>query len=442
MRKLIISELEKKAILQRYGINEQEVVKPITSINTTEPKSLSIQKKVTFPAGYYNQTYLEQSELPAEIKKVMDFLSSEQKIKRTTYVVDLVIKSGESQIPNTDKENGDVKVDPGFLASQRSNTIVNYVKSLLTPYVGNVLPKEIQPVIEPPKIGETKWVGQVFCPANKLQVEDKQGYACTGQNFKPAPNIQNWFNGKTKDYAKLLETYKTEQFVEVYISVKSDKPQITTLTPSQPKVEPCLYNMQIWLNYEGQGHTCNSSLFELSLRGNMGGEIKLIRNSKSKDGNANGGGVTYASLNNDGYESKSDFKSGKNKDLKLYDNEDVDNPKYQSGGKRYNMFIVPNDIKKTLNNSTEYTLMATCVNPTNHNAKDPQKWGTNCHTDVGTIRIVPSNGDKGKESIYQVKTPNKAGTPGELLRFDECGRLLKGGNDVKTVKTPSKVVAK
>lgn len=443
MKNFIISELEKKTILKKYGILNEENKPVSTKVITQEPQNggvevMRVDKNVTFPAGYYNETYLEQSDIALEIQKIIDFLEKSKSLKNTsTYLVNLIIQSGESQIPNTDKEQNGKRVDPGFLATQRSNTIVNYVKKLIAPYVGNVLPKDVEPTVSTPKIGETKWIGQPFCPQKKIPADDVQGYVCTGSNFKPGPNIQNWYYGKNKEYKTIFEEYRKEQYIRVIITVN----QITmsTPTPTPTETQPggedktCLLNMQLWLNYDTQGHTCNSAVYELKLIGDKGGEILLKRASKSKSGAMDGGDVPYASLNNNGNESRLKFKNGENVKLKSYDNEDPDSQSYNNGGHRYNMFLIPNDVKTTLNNSTVFTLMATCINPTEHKAKE--KWGQNCHTAVGIIKIIPGNG---QESIYGISTPSKRNKTTELLRFDECGNVVQGNTVVKVIKQAGK----
>ena len=440
MKNFIISELEKKTILKKYGIlNEQN--KPVsTNVITQAPQNggvevMRVDKNVTFPAGYYNETYLEQSDITLEIKKVIDFLEKSKSLKNTsTYLVNLNIQSGESQIPNTDKENNGDRVDPGFLARQRSNTIVTYVKRLIAPYVGNVLPKNVEPTVSTPEIGKTKWIGQPFCPQKKIPADDAQGYVCTGSNFKPAPNIQNWYYGKNKEYKTIFEEYKKEQYIRVILTVNQIK---TTPPPTETNPggedKPCLFNMQLWLNYEGQGHTCNSAVYELKLIGDKGGEIILTRASKSKSGAIDDGKSQYASLNNNGNESRALFKSGENVELKSYDNEDPDSKSYNNGGHRYNMFLIPNDVKTTLKNSTVFTLMGRCINPTNHKAKEQWKW--NCHTAVGLIKIIPGNG---QESIYGVQTPSDTKEVAELLRFDECGNVIQGNSMVRVIKQGGK----
>ncbi len=420
MSRLIINELEKKAILKRYGVlTEQNVGQPIQTVSNEPPKKeeLSIKKNVQFPAGYYNQSYLEKSELATEVQKVINFLTEAKNSKKATYVVNLSIRAGESQIPNTDNEDGGKKVPVGFLAQKRSETIVGYVNTLLNPYIGNVLPTGLKPIINVIP-GETKWVNQVFCPANKLKADDKQGYECLQSNFKPAPNIQNWYYGKNKEYSELLEKYKTEQFVEVSISVTSEINKPAPTPSTTPVVKPCLQDMQIWINFEGSGHVCNSSVYEVYVTGNKGGRVLLTRYSNRKDGAKSGGDVQWASLNNKGFESKQLAKSGENTELVKHDS----NPD-KSGGERYNMFILPKDIEQLLNNPTELTIIAKCINPTKFKDRSGKNWGYNCHNDVGSVWVVPG-GQISRLIKYSVTTPNELKSELPILKMDTCGKQI------------------
>ena len=441
MKNFLISELEKKTILKKYGVlNEQNV--PVQNNQKTElPKDngktvITVDKYVTFPAGYYNQSYLQQSDIAAEIQNIIKFLD-EVKTSQTTkrYIVSLKIESGESQIPNTDKEKGGVKVDAGYLASARSNTIVTYLNTLLEPYVGNVLAKKVEPTINPPKIGDTKWIGQSFCPQQKLQADDKQGYACTGQNFKPGPNIQNWFNGKNKEYKTIFDQYKKEQYIRVTITVnESTIPSTTTgstTTGSTVQIE-CLNNMVIELNYtdKSKQHKCNNAIYRLYIKGDKtpGNGVLLLRDD----------GKDYASLNNHTerlkelltmnpfqlfmrvFKSETERKrQDTNKDkiqaMFKYDNKPEDN-----GGVRYNKFIVNPDIAKQITDdgSTKFYIMAQCYNPENYSSGN---WGKNCHSSVGEINVT--NG-KGERFEYKSKTPNKMNEIVTLLPINACGQKI------------------
>lgn len=442
MKNFIVSELEKKNILKRYGVLNEENV-PVQNNQTTQPQQdngktvMTVDKYVRFPAGYYNQSYLEQSDIAKEVQNIIKFLD-EVKNSQTTkrYIVSLNIESGESQIPNTDKEKGNKRVNPGILATNRSNTIVGYVNTLLQPYVGNVLAKKVEPNISTPKIGETKWIGQPFCPQKKLQPDDKQGYACTGLNFKPGPNIQNWYYGKNKQYKSIFDQYKREQYIRVTITVNESIIQPTptvTPTPTGSTVQiECLNNMVIELNYtdKSKQHKCNNAIYRLYIKGDKtpGNGVLLLRDD----------GKDYASLNNHTerlkelltmnpfqlfmrvFKSETERKrQDTNKDkiqaMFKYDNKPEDN-----GGVRYNKFIVNPDIAKQITDdgSTKFYIMAQCYNPENYSSGN---WGKNCHSSVGEINVT--NG-KGERFEYKSKTPNKMNEIVTLLPINACGQKI------------------
>jgi hypothetical protein len=431
MKRMIISESEKKHILKLYGVPLNEQQTPKTTQKPTETQEeevttktvMNINTNVTFPAGFYNQSYLENSEITTKIQEVIEYLAKNNVAPTTqTYVVNLVISSGESRIPNTDKENGNVKVDPGFLAQQRSNTIVNYVSSLLK---GKV---DVKPTINPPKIGETKWVEQPFCPANRLSKTDTQGYACTANNFNTGDGSVNWSNGKNTTYKDIFDQYKKEQFVSVSIVVN----QILRTPPvSMPVVDPgCLTGMIIELNYTNLAidHVCNSSVYELYIKGNKGQPLQLFRND----------GASYASLNNNRegidssikhmkeMEKKSNIDHAKNIEIanKLipYDNNPKDN-----GGVRYNKFEVGKDIvsKLVAEKSSKFSIIAKCINPAQYKDK---LWGMGCHKGAGDIVITTGVGSKnGKTEThkYVASTPTGENKSATLITVDSCGKQVK-----------------
>jgi len=442
MRNLIISELEKTNILKKYGVlNEQST--PVQNNQITQPQQengktvMTVDKYVVFPAGYYNQSYLEQSDIAKEVQNIIKFLD-EVKNSQTTkrYIVSLNIESGESRIPNTDKEKGNVRVDSGILATNRSNTIVTYVNTLLGPYVGNVLAKKIEPNINPPKIGDTKWIGQPFCPQQKLLADDKQGYACTGSNFKPGPNIQNWYNGKNKQYKSIFDQYKREQYIRVTITVNESTIQSTptpTPTPTGSTVQiECLNNMVIELNYtdKSKNHECNNAVYRVYIKGDKtpGNGVLLLRDD----------GKDYASLNNDtktlkdlmtlnplefikrAFKSEAQRKRQDTKKEKLRAVLQYDNNPQDNGGARYNKFIVNPDIAKQITDdgSTKFYVLAQCYNPLVYSSGN---WGKNCHSSVGEINVT--NG-KGERFEYQSKTPNKMDEIVTLLPINACGQKI------------------
>lgn len=383
IKKLLISEAEKRKILFQYGILKEDV-DPTTS--------LTIDKNVSFAGGYHSEKYLG-AELPAEIEKIKQFLQSKT---GSSFLVDVILESGESQIPNTDNEDGGKKVDPLYLANKRNQTIQTYITNQLQSFVDSKLLLNIPKFkISPPKIGATAWVGQPFCPKNLLPSDDTQGYECTKTNFKPGMDankkpIVNWQSGKKSVYKPTLDLYISEQYIRVKITVAE-------LT----KLKQCLDNMSIGVNYTdlSKNHICNSAIYEIYIKGNM---------NKTNDGIllTSTNGKNYASLNND-------FRNAArvNKELESYDSQPT-----RVGKQRYNTFIVSSDMATELvsDGSTSFYISAKCINPFNN-----PDWGGGCHKGVGNI--VVTNG-KGEKTEYTSETPNAKGEIKTLVPIDACGK--------------------
>jgi hypothetical protein len=392
MRKLLISEEEKNYIKSLYNLT---ILQEQTETGTTSTDELVIEKKIDFPAGYYNASYLEP--LKPELDKIKNFLSSNP---NNSYVVSLNIKSGESRIPNTDNESSAKEVLPqGELSKRRAENITKYVRD----YWGssglsnmNIAPNPVETII-----GKTEWVGQDFCPSSSLKSQDTVGRECLNSKFNTNNGKPNWASGKKNVYKDLKSKYDSEQFV--YITMKVVK--------TQPSIIPCLDGMKIQVNYEKPGkHYCNSSIYELFING-----VLLMRDD----------GKPFASLNN-GIK-PSEFKGknilGKEKtfgpnDIEYYDNS-ISGPdrKPDYGGNRYNTFIISTDLAKKLSSEKNvFEISAICRNPTNQKA---YKGG--CHTDVGKITII--NG-LGVTQEYKVNTPNKRDETKILISIDACGKKI------------------
>lgn len=387
IKKLLITEIEKRNILSQYGIIVEEA-NPVTS--------LTIDKYVTFPGGYYSEEYLGK-DLTSEVDKIQQFLKEKQ---GKSFLVDVILESGESQIPNTDNENGGKKVDRGFLAIKRNETIKKYITTQLQSFVDNKLLVKIPEFkIFPPKIGNTPWVGQPFCPKNLLPTEDTQGYECLKSTFKPGKDtnnkpIVNWISGKQKVYKETSDLYLKEQYIRVKIEVKE-----------LIDMKKCLNNMTIEVNYTdlGKQHFCNSAIYEIYIKGNLNkNSSKLTRTD----------GKGYASLNNDSEGAKS-YSAPAN--LINYDNEPN-----KHKGKRYNKFIVTTEIAAKLisDGSTSFIISAKCINPLNISHV---QWGDGCHTGVGNIVIT--NG-RGETTEYNSETPTGKNQVKVLKAINACGGEL------------------
>lgn len=400
VKKFLITELEKKNILKQYGILSEAAPTPATPT----PEQLTIDKRVVFPAGYYNESYILKTELPTELNKVVEFLKNKP---GKSFIVDVRIESGESQIPNTDNElkkpSPANRVETGYLSKMRGNTITAYINKVLEPYIGpgKVLPTAPKIIATAPKQGETKWKDQAFCPSKLLPANDTQGYECLNQKFNPGTGVlNNWFNGKDKLYSSIKAKYLEEQYIRVVIRV-SEKNDVTAKT----NMKPCLDNMVIEVNYTDltKKHKCNSAIYEIYVRGDLSTTtpgILLVRNDGKK----------FASLNNNYPEATKDGGPT----LINYDND----PKNIRGvgGARYNKFVVTPEIATSLitDGSTSFIVSAKCLNPF-----DNKGWKGGCHEGVGNIVIT--NG-KGEKTEYTSSTPNGKDEVKELVKINACGK--------------------
>ena len=394
--KFIITEEDKKHIKQLYGL--------ITEQETTPSSGTSIDRRVIFPAGYYNESYVSDT-LTEVTQQISTFLSQNS---GTSYIVSITLESGESQIPNTDREQGNIPVEPGVLARARQATI----NSFLTRSIGELVTSGVLPQIPTfnftePVIGATPWVGTPFCPANATDAQ---------QRSKCVDAYRAGMNTTYKDYKT---NYDAEQFVRVIVVVAQNiTPTTTGTTPTE-----CATNMVIELNYEGGNHICDSSVYQLYANG-----ITLLRDD----------GKDYASLNN--YTPK-DRVGKKTHGLSLEDSialQAYDNNLGEAGGKRYNKFIITNEMAKQLFSKGEktITISAKCYNPTKYNEvgkdndilvklgiKNPDlnTWWLKCHKKVGKIKVTKFDNNEKKQRKFTPKnTPNEIGITVNLFTFDPC----------------------
>jgi len=364
MGRLIISESERTDILRQYNlILEQDDV-------PREP--LVIDKVVTFPAGYYSEKYLK--DLVPEVEKITQYLKSG---KGGAFLVEVIMSSGESQIPNSDAETKNPEgTTQGWLAQQRQTTITKYITDQLQGFVEQKLLLSLPTfTINPISIGETPWVGQTFIQPNG------EKYVCT-EKEKLTGCIAKYRACKTSTCKDLASKYASEQYIKVKLTLK----ELTTQ-------KQCLDNMVIEVNYTKGSHTCNSAVYKISIN-----NILLKRED----------GQPFASLNNDTVNT--------NKNLNVYNN----NPR-QNGGPRYNRFVVTPEIANELlkGGINSFTINATCWNPLNH--RDPN-WGMGCHEGVGDVIIT--NG-KGEKSSFVSSTPKGRNETKTLVTINACGSSKK-----------------
>jgi len=368
-KRFLINEIEKKDILKQYDLLVEVVIDDPEPVST-----LTVDKNVQFPAGYWSEKYLTTT-LGPEVEKIKNYLKSGA---GKIYLVSVTIESGESQLPNVDAEAGSKAVEPLYLATKRNESIQKYVTTQLQSFVDQKLLMSLPKFkVAQPKIGKTLFVGTPFCPQDST--DEQQRGEC----------VKKYRAGKATIYkADYADKYLIDQYVRVTLKLE----ELTGM-------KKCLDNMVIEVNYTdlSKQHTCNSALYEISLNG-----VKLFRNDKQP----------YASLNNN-------FPNAKQYlGLDKYDNSPND-----VGGKRFNKFIITPEIASQILTQTisklngaqkpSFTLRAQCLNPFNN-----KSWKGGCHEGVGNI--VVTNGQK-QVFTYESSTPNAKGEIKTLATFNACG---------------------
>jgi hypothetical protein len=390
IKKLLITEVERKRILQMHGLLKEDDPKAPTTVP-------EVKNYVYFDAGFHSQRYLG-NKLEKPLKTIKDYLTNSS---GKTFIATVFVSGSESKIPNTDAESGNSPLKPGELALKRSKTIESYITEQLKGFVDSkallTLPKI---TVSEPKEGKTAWVGQPFCPADKLSGEDKTvGRDCLNPKFNPGTDpegkqITNWSKGKTTVYSSTSQLYQKEQFIYVYIKLK-ELPGDTM---------KCMTNMEINVDYldTSKGHVCNSSTYMISIN-----DIYL----KTEDGK------NYASLDN----AKGKFDNQPNSGC--LDGGDATSPKCV----RKNKFIINNTIIEKIvadeNFSTKWGsrlhLQAVCYS----SVKGQHSGG--CHEGVPDVSVKTGTGAQIVLKIAKDKMPLKYKSYNTIAIIDPCGKQIK-----------------
>ena len=203
----------------------------------------SFKFNLKFKGGYYSNSIDSFGELNKNIDKIV----AEVKNSKNQKLLRVVIRSGESAVPNTDNELNGKRVEPGYLSQKRFETIKSFVTNKFK-QLQKIYPKLQSVTFDPdtsPKVGKdiilkksgTSFIGQKFCPKDKIDIKtDPQGYTCTDKNFVPGENIKNWTQGKETDYADIKQKYIDDQFVEVELFLD------TVLTEEQKTEQSAFLN--------------------------------------------------------------------------------------------------------------------------------------------------------------------------------------------------------
>lgn len=241
MRRLLITEEEKRRILGLYGLLKED-------IDPNSGGTVTINN--VYKAGWYTTAAIDQltnktikDQLDVELLKVTEFVR-----KNPNSIVSVKFTSQESAIPNTDNEKAGFfkdkpsnRLDVGELSGARKDYLNQYIQSYFqTLKDEGIINSEVQiPPIQyefkPPvkafmgDKSETPWCikGDPQIPAT-----DTQGYTCTGSSYKVnGSTANNWYNQKLKLYKSNYDEFVKEQNSSIEITVKLAEVTTTTTTP-------------------------------------------------------------------------------------------------------------------------------------------------------------------------------------------------------------------
>lgn len=363
------------------------IVKNIISEQTTPsqspfklPNGGTVKIKNLYAAGYYSMVHTDKAgntfdntkQLKPVINQAYEFLNA----NKGSFIPKIIIRAGESIIPNTDVEGGTGKMEKGTLAEKRQQKITEYVIKQFKPLVDNKTISKLPEII-------------YFFTEGTQEIPP----LCTKDDFGPyakwvrSTQEQKDLNPNNKEYARLQKIYNNDQKTEIEFSIIPD------LGPNQ-----CSFNVQIGVHYDDKTikHFCNYAKYEITANGVV---LTTI------GGTTAGANKPYADMNNGGGISDSQG----NKDY---------------GGKRYNFFklnnkkLIENILSKSPDGNT-IVLRAKCLSP-------GYDGGSGCHKDAPHVTVHDSDGQLTINTYPNIDD-------GELITMDKCGKkLISGGGSKPT----------
>jgi len=390
-KKFIITEEEKKHILSLYGILLKEALDPVKGGEQTF--------SVNFKAGWYDpqneEAYLEgQAKLTSELDKFVKEQLIPYLQKNPSSIVGMKFRSGESNIPNTDREGKDKgkdqPLDPGRLSFLRKYYLESYLNNILIPQIRAVDKEADIPNLEYEKIeAKEPWIGKPWCPKESLKPDDKVGRSC----------LAKW---KEQNYTD-RDIYNKDQISEFSISVKPKKGTTTT------EDDDCLVGLEIQIYVDK--HNCQNAEFfvfanDTLLTNVAGGVTANMNNSDTKRGipKAQGGLQFSPMLLNPGY---GYLKNGDGKKGNYSYN--TVNKEGDLKGQRSDTFIITNEQAKQIlkDGASKYgDKMNIFMYPTT----DPS------HSDICFAKITKGDKVIFDEQLLEIK--------GKVLILDKCGNKV------------------
>lgn len=395
MKKIIISEQEKKYILSLYGLIKE-------GIDPETGGTIIIDN--FYKPGFYS---LESTDTVTNkpIKEKLDKALSEEVYKFVKLHPNSIVKikfiSSESAIPNSDREGLEGKnfLEVGQLSKLRKKYLEQYIVKFFenlkkTGDIENsveIPPMEYEDKNEGGKF-KTPWLGQPFCPANSSI--EQQRSVCKDKYDK----------GKSTVYKDIKAAYDSEQFSQLEITVKLK----TETTKYKPDCAAGL-TIQIFV----PKHKCQNAEFfvfanQTLLYNTKGGMTANLNNSDTAIGipTSKTNPIFGAKQLNPGY----GLLPNGDKTTQYGTDGDI-------GGYRSDTFIVTTEQSKQIVSEGNGKIVIWMLCTTSH-----------AHDDIPTVKITKNV--EGVETVIYEEKPNR--TEGKLLVLDACGNALSdGGNENK-----------
>ena len=310
MGKFLITENERKHILNLYGLLKEAEPEKGTGASSVSLQDLALDERIEFGPGWYTMKNSYKSdatgavykwdvegEIGPKLTEIKEFLKNNP----TGYIVDVILESGESKIPNNDATlPGRPKVEPGYLNTARLNTLKTYLNGVFKTWNDEGVKTDFN-ISEKVSTGPTEWVNTPFCPTNSTK--EQQRNEC----YVRYTNILK--NPKDPNHTKVLDLknkYDDEQFFRVIITVNKVETQEPEKTPEPPADSKCATGLKIRVHVPR--HNCQNAEFfvfanNTQLANSVGGNTANLNNSNTSRGvpSSNTEPVFPPSLLNPGY---------------------------------------------------------------------------------------------------------------------------------------------
>jgi hypothetical protein len=400
-QRLVISEQEKKGILELYGL-----------INEQEEKKFQIFGNSFFGDGKWMELNpTTKSALDTQIKQAIEFLS-----KNKGQIGSIQITASESQVPNADREKNSKEYGKALKVYELSRRRADTMKKYMTTQFQNALNNGVisqMPVFKEPTLlrGETPYDSKN--PNNPKHNEER--YVKVDVSLQGKPEVKKTYDEVNKGCARNMK-------MRIY-------------------TDPTIHG----------DHNCNSSVFEVYING------VLI--------NRDGDKMPYVSLNNAGLMDNAGYVIQKKElPFKTPKNKTIYKPVYypmskSPGTKRENFITIsddlfkripnidkeivitfrckniskwiptPNDLSKyfpeiqdvsqwfTVNTSNGTLYQGTQLTYVGNQWYHATNWGYGCHKSVGAIDIT---NNEGKTITIPLKTPMGKDEDAVYTAIDPC----------------------